>query len=72
MPSHLINEKAEVCGPFFWPVTNTLLDQSGLYSHPLQTTEGCDSLLNLELIIHPHFIRTDTVIRQTNYILACQ
>ncbi|MBK7233890.1 MAG: gliding motility-associated C-terminal domain-containing protein [Saprospiraceae bacterium] len=68
LPSHLINEKAEVCGPFFWPVTNTLLDQSGLYSHPLQTTEGCDSLLNLELIIHPHFIRTDTVISQTDYI----
>ncbi|MBK9631605.1 MAG: gliding motility-associated C-terminal domain-containing protein [Saprospiraceae bacterium] len=68
LPSHLINEKAEVCGPFFWPVTNTLLDQSGLYSHPLQTTDGCDSLLNLELIIHPHFIKTDTVISQTDYI----
>ncbi|MBK7233262.1 MAG: gliding motility-associated C-terminal domain-containing protein [Saprospiraceae bacterium] len=68
LPSHLINEKAEVCGPFFWPVTNTLLDQSGMYSHPLQTTEGCDSLLNLELIIHPHFIKTDTVISQTDYL----
>ncbi|MBK7692735.1 MAG: gliding motility-associated C-terminal domain-containing protein [Saprospiraceae bacterium] len=68
LPSHLINEKAEVCGPFYWNVTNTLLDQSGQYSHPLQTTEGCDSLLNLELIIHPHFIKTDTVISQTDYI----
>jgi len=68
LPSHLINEKAEVCGPFYWPVTNTLLDQSGQYSHSLQTTEGCDSLLNLELIIHPHFIKTDTIISQTDYI----
>ncbi|MBK7811677.1 MAG: gliding motility-associated C-terminal domain-containing protein [Saprospiraceae bacterium] len=67
LPFHLINEKAEVCGPFYWNVTNTLLNQSGNYCHPLQTFEGCDSLLNLELIIHPHFIKTDTIISQTDY-----
>lgn len=39
------------CESYFWNVNATEYFTSGFYSDTLQTTDGCDSILNLELTI---------------------
>ncbi|MCZ2100313.1 MAG: gliding motility-associated C-terminal domain-containing protein [Chitinophagales bacterium] len=41
------------CEDFYWSLTGDTYHQSGLYVYPLQTVEGCDSLVSLSLQINP-------------------
>jgi hypothetical protein len=60
-------QQAEVCKEYFWPVNKTVLSQSGEYSYPLKTNQGCDSIIKLDLIVNHDFEKTDTVITDTTY-----
>lgn len=60
-------EQAQSCRDYYWPVSKTILKQSGDYIHPLKTTAGCDSVYKLQLIIQHDFEKRDTVITDTAY-----
>ncbi|MFN8279883.1 MAG: gliding motility-associated C-terminal domain-containing protein [Saprospiraceae bacterium] len=63
-----LQEQAEVCKEYYWPVSKTLYTQSGDYEVPLQTIQGCDSILQLKLTIHPEYEKTDTVFTHQDYV----
>ncbi|MBK9270438.1 MAG: gliding motility-associated C-terminal domain-containing protein [Saprospiraceae bacterium] len=68
LPEYSSQEKIELCDPYFWPVANKLLDQSGIYTELLKTHRGCDSSITLDLLIHSKFIHTDSVISPSDYL----
>ncbi len=41
------------CEEYTWPLNNETYTQSGLYADTLQNTNGCDSIVTLNLIINP-------------------
>ncbi|MEP7195249.1 MAG: gliding motility-associated C-terminal domain-containing protein [Saprospiraceae bacterium] len=63
-----LQEQAEVCKEYFWPVNKTIYNQSGDYVVPLKTIEGCDSILKLNLLVNPEYEKTDTVYTNQDYI----
>ncbi|MBK8628364.1 MAG: gliding motility-associated C-terminal domain-containing protein [Saprospiraceae bacterium] len=67
-PDYEIITEAEACAQYLWPVTNQRYTQSGTYSFPLKTAQGCDSTLTLDLMIHPEFEFRDTVIASEPYL----
>ncbi|MEP7195853.1 MAG: hypothetical protein ABI851_04995, partial [Saprospiraceae bacterium] len=66
--SFQLQEQAEVCKEYFWPVNKTLYNQSGDYVVPLKTSQGCDSILKLNLLVNPEYEKTDTVYTNQDYI----
>lgn len=60
-------DQAEACKEYFWPVNKALLKQSGEYTYPLKTCQGCDSIIRLNLIVNHDFEKRDTVITDTAY-----
>ncbi len=50
-PDYLIEDTISALDRFFWPLTKTLYDQSGIYSHQEKTKDGCDSIFVLVLDI---------------------
>ncbi|MFN8279881.1 MAG: FG-GAP-like repeat-containing protein [Saprospiraceae bacterium] len=63
-----LQEQADACKEYYWPVNKTLYTQSGDYKVPLQTIQGCDSILQLKLTIHPEYEKTDTVFTHQDYV----
>lgn len=61
-PAYILPQEARACDRYTWPVTNLTYTSSGQYTVLLQTSEGCDSLLTLELTISPRF-RQDEVVQ---------
>ncbi|MBK9452921.1 MAG: hypothetical protein IPN95_26575, partial [Bacteroidetes bacterium] len=39
------------CGSYTWPVTGQTYTQSGIYTDTLQSVQGCDSIVGLDLTI---------------------
>ena len=60
-------QQAEACEQYRWSLNNQLLTESGLYTIPLKTYQGCDSILSLNLTIQEDFEKRDTVITDTAY-----
>lgn len=57
------------CDSFLWQLTNTLLDSSGTYTTQLLNSNGCDSIVTLNLTINEsHDIVLDSIIACTSYI----
>ncbi len=56
-----IQKQEEACGNYTWQVTKERYTTTGIYSQLLKTTQGCDSLITLDLTIHPEFEFHDTV-----------
>jgi hypothetical protein len=67
-PDYEVITDAEACAQYLWPVTNQRYTQSGAYTFPLKTAEGCDSILTLDLVIHPEFEFRDTVFSTEPYL----
>lgn len=63
-----IKEQAEVCKEYLWPVNQQLYTHSGLYRYPLKSSQGCDSIISLNLKINPEFKQIDTVITNSDYL----
>ncbi|MBK8956052.1 MAG: gliding motility-associated C-terminal domain-containing protein [Saprospiraceae bacterium] len=43
-PQYLVVDTVNALDRFFWPVTNRLYEQEGIFESHFQTTNGCDSL----------------------------
>lgn len=59
-----IEEFQSDCDEYYWPVTDQTYTESGIYSFEVQDENGCDSIFNLELMIHlgsfhSEFVETD-------------
>lgn len=67
-PSYRNQQNIEACKEYYWPVRQTRLTKTGAYTERLRTVQGCDSLIGLQLTIHPEYERTDTVTSKTAYI----
>ncbi|MBK6544319.1 MAG: gliding motility-associated C-terminal domain-containing protein [Saprospiraceae bacterium] len=65
--SYELVEQAEVCKEYLWQVNKTLLKQSGEYTHPLKTIQGCDSIIKLNLFVNHDFEKADTVVTDSAY-----
>jgi hypothetical protein len=66
-PEYAFITDAEACAQFVWPLTQQRYTQTGKYTLPLKTAEGCDSIFTLDLVIHPEFEFRDTVIATEPY-----
>ncbi|MBK7302371.1 MAG: gliding motility-associated C-terminal domain-containing protein [Saprospiraceae bacterium] len=66
-PKYEFTQQAEACKQYRWPLNNQLLTESGLYTIPLKTHQGCDSILSLDLTINDDFVKRDTVFTDTTY-----
>jgi len=66
-PKYEFTQEAEACKQYRWPLNNQLLTESGLYTIPLKTHQGCDSILSLDLTINDDFVKRDTVFTDTTY-----
>ncbi|MBK8405470.1 MAG: gliding motility-associated C-terminal domain-containing protein [Saprospiraceae bacterium] len=66
-PKYEFTQQAEACKQYRWSLNNQLLTESGLYTIPLKTHQGCDSILSLNLTINEDFEKRDTVITDTTY-----
>lgn len=60
--------RVEDCERYYWPETRQWYIQSGIYTHLLQTAQGCDSLSTLELVIHAGSVREESVESRRSYI----
>ena len=56
-PKYEFTQQAEACKQYRWPLNNQLLTESGLYTIPLKTHQGCDSILSLDLKINEDFTK---------------
>ena len=63
----LITEVQSACDEYYWPVTNQYYTESGTYSFGLQDENGCDSLFNLELMIHSGSFHSEIVETDDDY-----
>jgi gliding motility-associated-like protein len=54
-------EIIESCDVYFWPQNGQLYTSSGIYTIPLQSIHGCDSIYRLYLSIHPSFQFEETI-----------
>ena len=52
-PTYNIPVSAEICQGDSYPFFEQTLAQSGIYTKILQSSHGCDSVINLSLTVHP-------------------
>ncbi|NOT36670.1 MAG: PKD domain-containing protein [Saprospiraceae bacterium] len=67
-PSFMKSINEDRCKEYYWSFNNTAYNQSGIYQAGYPTINGCDSVLILNLIIHPEFERSDTIESYSNYL----
>ncbi len=67
-PEYTQETTAEACAKYLWPLSNQTYTQSGHHSMTLLTIQGCDSIITLDVTIHPEFEYRDTVITNTPYL----
>ncbi len=66
-PEYDIQKQEEACGNYTWQVTKERYTATGIYSQLLKTVQGCDSLITLDLTVHPEFEFHDTVSTTSPY-----
>jgi hypothetical protein len=69
-PSSTSFEAVSACESYTWPVNNQTYTSSGLYVDTLQSVNGCDSVLNLDLTINTGSIGADTITACDSYTWA--
>lgn len=67
-PEYNQETTAEACAKYLWPLNNQTYTQSGQHSVTLRTQEGCDSIITLDVTIHPEFEYRDTIITNEPYL----
>jgi hypothetical protein len=67
-PEYNQETTAEACAKYLWSLNNQTYTQSGQHSVTLRTQEGCDSIITLDVTIHPEFEYRDTVITNEPYL----
>ena len=71
--SNVVTELNEfICSGTFYEVGSNRYSQTNFYIDTLQTAEGCDSIVHLQLNVTPHYLSNDrdTVCFQDGYILG--
>lgn len=53
--------EVEACGNYQWPLNQNTYTQSGTYFYTLTNAVGCDSIITLDLTVHPNHSKTDTI-----------
>lgn len=61
------NQSITTCSNYLWSANNQNYTQSGLYSTTVSGSNGCDSILKLNLTILPTSISFDTIIECNTY-----
>ena len=56
------------CDSYQWD--GILYDSSGIYTNIYSTTNGCDSIVNLDLTINSTYLYTDTVVTCDSYVFS--
>ncbi len=51
----------EICDEYYWALNGKTYAKSGTYLHHLQSVHTCDSIIELNLQVHPSHIYTDTI-----------
>lgn len=59
-PSHYSYDFAEICDDDYYSWEGEILTESGLYVETYQNSFGCDSILELELVVHPTYEMNET------------
>ena len=65
LPTYDDTTVTEICQEEVYPFSGTNYDQTGIYTHRLKTTAGCDSIVTLNLTVNP-------IYRDTTFIEICQ
>ncbi len=62
----------DICSGTFFEVGSNRYNRAGTYFDTLQDVGGCDSIIQLNLTVHPHFLlsETDTICADTFYIFG--
>ncbi|SFT65668.1 Por secretion system C-terminal sorting domain-containing protein [Lishizhenia tianjinensis] len=60
-PAATTTQTEMACGSYVWAANNQSYTSSGLYTASLQTVNGCDSLVTLDLQVNPAYNFTETV-----------
>ncbi len=62
----------DICSGTFYEFGNDRLNRTGIYLDTLQDQGGCDSIVRLDLVVHPHFLvsESDTICGDSFYIFA--
>ncbi len=60
-------EVVDACDNYTWGVNGVLYNTSGLYVDTLATSQGCDSIVFLDLTVHSSFLDEDTVSACNSY-----
>lgn len=62
----------DICSGTFFEVGSNRYNRSGTYFDTLQDVGGCDSIVQLDLTVHPHFLvsETDTICADTFYLFG--
>lgn len=71
--SDIVTELTEtICSGTFYEVAGNRYSMTGKYADTLQTSDGCDSVVKLDLTISPHYLvnAQDTVCAHEGYILG--
>ncbi len=55
------------CDQYTWPVNGQIYEQSGVYTDSLQTVNGCDSVLVLDLTINSSHLSQDSAVSCFTY-----
>jgi hypothetical protein len=67
-PKYNQETSAEACAKYLWSLNNQTYTQSGQHSVTLRTSQGCDSIITLDVTIHPEFEYRDTIITSEPYL----
>jgi len=67
-PEYNQETTAEACAKYLWTINNQTYTQSGQHSLTLRTSQGCDSIITLDVTIHPEFEYRDTIITNEPYL----
>ena len=67
-PEYTQETTAEACAKYLWPLSNQTYTQSGQHSITLRTSQGCDSIITLDVTIHPEFEYRDTILTNEPYL----
>lgn len=62
-----IKIKESSCNQYTWPLNQKTYHNSGIYNDTLTNSNGCDSIIQLHLTIHPQIISWDTIRKCVSY-----
>ncbi|MEM9546227.1 MAG: hypothetical protein AAGA77_09640 [Bacteroidota bacterium] len=58
----------EACDFYYWPISGDTITSTGIYAESFTTQSGCDSIYELDALIHSSYIISDTIEASNEYI----